>query len=261
MDSAVATGLENKNLLTYKKYNDANGMERDADVGTINGKDVLVDDDAKTFQKKIADAVAGVYSLVVTTALVSGDSVEVAGVEYEYSSGATSKSAQATAIAAAINADTEAKKLYTASASSDTVTITENAGKEGTGAPEVDQTGSTTGVLTLTTTTTGKAAVYRTVHVTYVLGTGAFKHTKCEVHIPYEMDRDPKKNGGETLLYVRHRDVFIPAGFTFTKSSLAKKSPTDVELANGANWAVVADGEGNKIDMKLIPIARVLTYA
>ena len=111
------------------------------------------------------------------------------------------------------------------------------------------------------TTTTGKAAVYKTAHVTYVLGTGAFKHSNCPVHVPYEMDRNPAKNGGETLLYVRHRDVFVPAGFSFTKSSLAKLSPTNTELANGANWSVVADGDGNKIDMKLIPIARVITYA
>lgn len=260
MDSAVATGLENKNVLSYKKMNLANGMEVDTDMATINGKDAIVDDDAYTFEKKTADAVAGVYSLVVTTALTSGDSVEVAGVEYEYSSGATTKSAQATAIAAAINEDTEAKKIYTASANSDTVTITENAGKEGTGAPEVDLTGSTTGVLTLTTTTTGKAAVYRTAHVTYVLGTGAFTHTDCGVHIPYEMDRDPKKNGGETLLYVRHRDCFAPYGFTFTKSSLSKLSPTDAEYATGANWKPVEDGDGNSIDLKLIPIARVITY-
>lgn len=260
MDSAVGTGLENKNLLTYKKYNDADGMERDSDVGTINGKDVIVDDDARTFEKKVANAVAGVYSLVVTTALTSGDSVEIAGVEYEYSSGATTKSAQATAIAAAINADSEAKKIYTATADSDTVTITENEGKEGTGAPEMDSTGLTTGVLTLTTTTAGKAAVYRTAHVTYVLGNGSFKHTDCGVHVPYEMARDPKKNGGETLLYVRQRDCFAPFGFSFTKSSLAKLSPTDAELGTKANWSMVSDGSGNKIDPKLIPIARVITF-
>lgn len=44
MHSAVATHLENLNLLTYLKYNDANGMQRDTGMATINGKLVLIDD-------------------------------------------------------------------------------------------------------------------------------------------------------------------------------------------------------------------------
>lgn len=44
MHSAVATHLENMNLLTYLKYNDANGMQRDTSMATLNGRLVLVDD-------------------------------------------------------------------------------------------------------------------------------------------------------------------------------------------------------------------------
>ena len=44
MHSAVATNLENMKLLTYLKYNDANGMEREVGIGTLNGRLVLVDD-------------------------------------------------------------------------------------------------------------------------------------------------------------------------------------------------------------------------
>ena len=44
MHSAVATNLENMNLLTYLKYNDANGMQRDTGMATINGKLVIIDD-------------------------------------------------------------------------------------------------------------------------------------------------------------------------------------------------------------------------
>ena len=42
--SAVATNLENLNLLTYLKYTDEHGIERDLSIGTWNGKIVLVDD-------------------------------------------------------------------------------------------------------------------------------------------------------------------------------------------------------------------------
>lgn len=44
MHSAVATGLENLNLLSYIKYNDANGMQRDTGMATLNGRLVLIDD-------------------------------------------------------------------------------------------------------------------------------------------------------------------------------------------------------------------------
>ena len=48
MHSAVATNLENMNLLTYLKYNDANGMQRDTSLATLNGRLVLVDDSMPT---------------------------------------------------------------------------------------------------------------------------------------------------------------------------------------------------------------------
>lgn len=48
MHSAVATHLENLKVLVYLKYNDANGMERDLNIGTLNGRMVLVDDDMPT---------------------------------------------------------------------------------------------------------------------------------------------------------------------------------------------------------------------
>lgn len=45
MHSAVATHLENLKVLVYLKYNDANGIERDLNIGTLNGRMVIVDDD------------------------------------------------------------------------------------------------------------------------------------------------------------------------------------------------------------------------
>lgn len=42
--SAVATNLENLKLLEYLKYTDAKGIERDLEIGTWNGRLVVVDD-------------------------------------------------------------------------------------------------------------------------------------------------------------------------------------------------------------------------
>lgn len=44
MHSVVATNLENLKLLAYMKYTDANGIERDLTLATLNGRTVLVDD-------------------------------------------------------------------------------------------------------------------------------------------------------------------------------------------------------------------------
>ena len=44
MHSAVATNLENMKILVYLKYNDANGMERETGMATLNGRLVMIDD-------------------------------------------------------------------------------------------------------------------------------------------------------------------------------------------------------------------------
>lgn len=44
MHSYVATNLENQNLLERLKYTDANGIQRDLNLGTLNGRTVLIDD-------------------------------------------------------------------------------------------------------------------------------------------------------------------------------------------------------------------------
>ena len=46
MNSVVATALENQQLLQYWKYTDKDGIERPMNIGSWNGRTVLVDDDA-----------------------------------------------------------------------------------------------------------------------------------------------------------------------------------------------------------------------
>lgn len=48
MHSAVATNLENLQLLEYLKYTDANGVQRDLALATWNGRTVLIDDEVPT---------------------------------------------------------------------------------------------------------------------------------------------------------------------------------------------------------------------
>lgn len=102
----------------------------------------------------------------------------------------------------------------------------------------------------------------QTVYTTFVLGDGAIEYTDCGAKVPYEMDRDPAKNGGQETLYSRQRKCFAPYGISFTKKHMAKPSPTDAELCNGENWELVnsqEDGDKKYISRKAIPIARILS--
>lgn len=152
MNSAIATELENKKLLTYLTYNDANGIEVQLNLAQWNGKLVLVDDEITTEQSE-----------------------------------------------------------------------------EGT----------------------------VTKYVTYVLGNGSFDYEDIGARVPYEMDRDADND--RDVLYSRERIVISPYGFSYTKAKQTTLSPTNEELADGANWELVSDGEGNTINHKEIAIARIIS--
>lgn len=102
-----------------------------------------------------------------------------------------------------------------------------------------------------------------TKYTTYVLGDGAFDFENIGAKVPYEMNRDPKTNGGQDTLYSRQRKAFAPFGISWTRKSQASLSPTDAELENGANWTLVHNGESGAkaeyIDHKAIPIARIIS--
>ena len=157
MHSDVATNLENLQLIEHLKYTDASGITRDLDLGTWNGKLVVVDDDMP-----------------------------------------------------------------------------------------VD-------------TTSGEP-----VYTSYVLGSGAISFEDIGAKVPFEIDRDPATNGGEDTLYMRQRKVFAPYGISYEKTSQASLSPTETELADGGNWALVNTGETTEaertyINHKAIPICRIIS--
>lgn len=163
MHSDVGTNLENLNLIEHLKYTDKDGVTRDLDLGTWNGKLVVIDDDLPT------------------------EDVAASGADPAY-----------------------------------------------------------------------------TKYTTYVLGNGAFSYEDIGAKVPYEMDRDPKVNGGVDTLYIRQRKVFSPYGISYEKNTQSSLSPTEDELANGANWTLVHSGESaatkrSFINHKAIPIARIIS--
>lgn len=201
MHSKIATDLENLKLLAYMKYTDAQGIERDLTLGTLNGRTVLVDDNMPTETAK---------AKYVKAKQTDKDALEVV--------------------------DTGAAKGQVNKADVSTDVTGVKAGDYVVLLPAGD------------------------VYTTYVFGTGAIEYTDCGAKVPYEMDRNPEKNGGETTLYSRQRKCWSPVGISFKDGSII--SPTDEELAKGSNWQLAQNnktGAEKYFPIKAIPIARIKT--
>lgn len=71
MHSVVATNLENLNLLAHLKYTDADGIERDLEMGTWNGRLVIIDDSMPVAEVNVG-ATGGTQTLYTTYILGEG---------------------------------------------------------------------------------------------------------------------------------------------------------------------------------------------
>lgn len=101
-------------------------------------------------------------------------------------------------------------------------------------------------------------------YTSYVLGEGSISFEDVGAKVPCEMGRDPMTNGGQDTLYTRQRKVFAPFGISYEKVNQASLSPTDEELADGANWDLVHSGEADEAERsyvadKAIAICRILS--
>ena len=97
----------------------------------------------------------GVYNLTISTALDEGESVTVGGVTYTAAAAADTAAKQATAMYALYSTD---PRYTVTNPSSGVVRFTEKSGYYGLGAPTVDDSGLTTGAVTMATGTAGKEA-------------------------------------------------------------------------------------------------------
>lgn len=202
MHSDVATNIENLNLLEHLKYTDKDGITRELDLGTWNGKLVVIDDDMP-----VKD-VEATYAKTADKAIVVG------------------------------------KTYYTKSGTKYTAVSNQVEGSIGDYYEVSDEA--------------------HTEYITYILGIGAIDFEDVGVKVPYEMDRNASKNGGQDTLYIRQRKVFAPFGISYEKKSQVSLSPTDKELEDGSNWDLVNSGETSEkdrsyINHKAIPIARIIS--
>lgn len=280
MHSAIATNLENLKLLAYLTYTDANGIERQLELATWNGRAVIIDDGMPVEEVEASEAVVAVpgvnakYTMTVTAKGIADDAIAltaggksatyICGIDWAAQSSVTN---ECTELQKLIKADFPD---YTVTKTTSTVVLTQKVAKSEDAAAIIVNKKDSTGTLdvAIAETTEGVTAVEakaaEDAHVkytTYVLGNGAFDYEDIGAEVPYAMVRDEKTNGGQTYLYSRQRKVLAPYGISFTKTSMVTNSPTDAELKTAANWELVHDGASSKkyIDHKAIPIARIIS--
>lgn len=193
MHSDVATNLENLNLIAHLKYTDKDGIQRDLELGTWNGKMVVIDDD-------------------MPTASITAHYIKCK------------------------QTDKNALKVVADDATP--------------GAGEIKIGDTKVGGIKA-----GEFVFYieaGTAYTSYALGTGSIAYEDIGAKVPFAMARDEKTNGGQDTLYMRQRKVFAPFGISYEKTSQVSLSPTDAELANGANWTLVNSGETDEADKTYI---------
>lgn len=76
--------IENLKLLAYMKYTDKDGIERELQIGTLNGRAVLVDDTMPAVETVTTMEVQGVYTITVSNAGVNSDTITVDGQTYTF---------------------------------------------------------------------------------------------------------------------------------------------------------------------------------
>ena len=194
-NSVIVTNLEGKKLVTNLRYNDPNGIERELNVYTWNGKLLIEYDEiteeewdpiyAKTSDKTLTEGKTYYTKSGTNYTAVAEPSVENIGNYYEVSGYGDSK------------------------------------------------------------------------YVTYVFGKGAFDYEDLGAKVPHEMDRDADND--RDYLYERQRKVMAPHGVSYLMKNQATDSPTDEELADGANWDLVVGSDGNTYNHKEIAIARIIS--
>ena len=193
MNSMVASNLENKKLITNLKFTE-NGIERDLNMYTWNGKIIVEYDD----------------------------------ITYE-------------------TIDTYAKTTDTALNNTKTYFVKDNDGNYSeVEEPKVADIGN---YYELTSSVTN--------YITYVLGKGAIDYEDLGAKVPHEIDRDADND--RNYLYQRQRKSFMPHGMSYLMANQVTDSPTDEELADGANWDIVKGTDGSYYNHREIAIARIIS--
>lgn len=150
--TVVTSGFANK-AVSYSIEADSETTEANKATVDINGKVEI-----PASHGHGASGTQGVYYVTVSTALATDEELVINGVTYKAAAADDTAAKQATAIAALFSGDAQYTVAVGTSGNANRVSFTEKAGWYGLGAPEVDDSGLTTGAVTESTGTAGVMA-------------------------------------------------------------------------------------------------------
>lgn len=159
--SVTTTGFANK-AVQWSIAHD--GETRPAKKATIDNNGLLSIPAGHVY----GNGTQGTYTVTVTTAMASTDTVKIAGVEYTPSADEDTAAEQASAIQALLASDTIYTVTVGTSGNANKLTFVEKSGYYGVGKPVVDTTDVVTGVFTEATTTNGVPSGAVTVKATSI---------------------------------------------------------------------------------------------
>lgn len=238
MHSAVYTELQKQQLITFVQPADAKVR-----MPTYLGYSVICDDSAPV--EIGAGGTKGVYTVTLTGTVTADDVITVAGVAHTVTASEDTLAKIAAGIAADLNATVAVTNVFTVTVADAVITFTQKVA--GTGSqPTASVSTSATETATAATTTAGVAGVDK--FTTYLLSRGCIQRgTGMPVgFVPTETNRNAKKSVDE--LYNRQAKVLHPKGMNWTSASQVDETPSNAELATGANWTRAA-AESKQVGM------------
>lgn len=93
------------------------------------------------------------------------------------------------------------------------------------------------------------------VHGIYAFAPNSWRYADLAVKVPFERARDAKTKGGVDEVIERQRFILAPEFVSFKPTAMAGLSPTNAELESAGAWELVKDGNGNAVDLKVVPFA------
>lgn len=238
MHSAVYTELQKQQLITFVQPADAK-----VKMPTYLGYNVICDDSAPV--EIGAGGTKGVYTVTLTGTVTADDVITVAGVAHTVTAAEDTLAKIAAGIAADLNATVAVTNVFTVTVAEAVITFTQKVA--GTGAqPTASVSASATETATAATTTSGVAGVDK--FTTYLLSRGCIQRGSGTPvgFVATETFRNAKKSVDE--LYNRQAKVLHPKGMNWTSASQEDETPSNAELATGANWTRAA-AESKQVGM------------
>lgn len=241
MHSAVMQKLAKLNLIDYLP--DSEGRPG---LPVYMGKTVIVDDGIAPSTIVLTPGTKEVQTITPTVSVAAAGTVKITAPDEDAKTVTTTDTSTVASVIADIVAAYAGSTVWGVAAGESTVVFTAKAGgnKE---AITVDA-GTSAISFNVAETTPGTADVTAKAYPIYLFGAGAIAYNERQDAISLETDRDIIL--GQDILTSRRVFTMHPRGIKW-KGNAAGVTPTNTELATGANWELVEDAK-NVLITKLV---------